>query len=98
MKRPNRAVVAGYGMAALGLVTALQYSGTVATVNLPSTDAGFISAAVLILGGLLMLLGVVVAARPDETHRGTDRAPSWMIGAAVFETVAFTAVIGSGLL
>jgi hypothetical protein len=98
MNRPNRAVVAGYGTAALGCVTALQYSGTVATANLPATDTEFIPAAMLILGGFLMLLGVVVAARPDETHRGTDRAPTWMIGAAVFETVAFTAVIGSGLL
>ncbi|WP_299334420.1 hypothetical protein [Haloplanus sp.] len=98
MKRPNRAVVAGYGMAALGIVTMMQYSGSIVTAQLLLTNAGVASAAMVILGGLLIALGIAVATHPDEMHRGTDRAPNWMIGSAVFETVALTAVIGSGLL
>jgi hypothetical protein len=98
MKRPNRAVVAGYGMAALGIVTMMQYSGSIVTAQLLLTDTGVASAAMVVLGGFLIALGIAVATRPDEMHRGTDRAPNWLIGAAAFETVALTAVIGSGLL
>jgi hypothetical protein len=93
---PSRAVVSGYGIALVGLITAIQYLGIVDPYPLP--DNSVLSAGMLVLGTLLAILGVFIAYSPDEVHRGTEPSPYWLLGAAVFETVAFAALVVSELV
>jgi uncharacterized membrane protein len=100
MERPTRAVAVAYSFVVLGVVTIAQYSGIVGepVISLPSSRALLLSLSMVALGGFLVVLGIVVAFRPSQMHRGTERAPSWLLAAVVFETVAFAGLLGSALV
>ncbi len=97
MERPTRAVVVAYSFAVLGIVTMVQYSGIAGepVVSPPSSRPWLLSIGMLALGGFLVVLGIVIALRPNEMDRGAEPAADWLLAAAVFETVAFA---GSALV
>jgi hypothetical protein len=89
-----------YSLAALGVVTIIQYSGVTGepVISLPSSEAWILSLSMVALGGFLIVLGIAVAFRPGEMDRGAERAPGWLLAAAVFETIAFAGLLGSALI
>ncbi|ERG94027.1 hypothetical protein [Haloquadratum walsbyi] len=92
MQLRNQATVTGYGIGLVGLLTVIQYAGVIET-SLSVFDQGVIlSGGIVALGVCLMIIGVLISVRPEEIHRGTERAPLWLFLAIAFETVAFGSV------
>lgn len=100
MERPTRAVVVAYSLAVLGVVTMVQYSGVTGepVISLSHSRAWILSLCMIALGGFLVVLGITVAFRQGEMHRGEEQAPSWLLAAAMFETTAFAGLLGSALV
>ncbi|WP_185977127.1 hypothetical protein [Haloglomus irregulare] len=100
MERPTRAVVVAYSLAVLGVVTMVQYSGVTGepVISLPSSKAWILSLCMVALGGFLVMLGIAVASRQGEIHRGGEQAPGWLLATALFETMAFAGLLGSALV
>lgn len=100
MERPNRATVVAYSFVLAGAVTMVQYSGVTSdpTVTLPAGEAQVLSSAITISGGLLIVLGIAVASRPNDMRDGTERAPAWLLVAAGVETVGCAGLLGSALI